>query len=188
MIDPMRCIPDFLRRVISGPGAFYDIRHQVIGSTLVTMYDNGLTVDLITVQQRLRDEGQIAAIGGLPYLIEITESVPSAANLPHYVGQVLEKLKLRKLLDAYNKKREQLGIEPPGAVLFWFSRTDHTDDATNIFVTSNGDGTYLARQFTGPLFDLIGSQEQDELDRKDNLTPAEALQIAREWQEELEEE
>lgn len=100
MLDPMRCIPDFLRRVIAGPGAFYDIRHQVIGSMLVTMYDSGLSVDLITVQQRLRDEDQIAAIGGLAYLMEITEAVPSAANLPHYIDQVLEKLKLRKLLDA----------------------------------------------------------------------------------------
>lgn len=95
---------------------------------------------------------------------------------------------IKKLLDAYNKKREQLGIDPPGAVLFWYSSTDHTDDATNIFVTSNGDGTFLTRRFTGPLFEVIGSQEQDEIDRRDNLTSAEALQIAGEWQEELEEE
>lgn len=100
MLDPMRCIPDFLRRVVAGPGAFYDIRHQLIGSLLVTMYDNGASIDLITVQQRLRDEGQIDAVGGLDYLNEITDAVPSAENLPYYVSQILEKLKLRKLLDA----------------------------------------------------------------------------------------
>lgn len=94
---------------------------------------------------------------------------------------------IKKLLDAYNKKREQLGIDPPGAVLFYYTRSNHSDDM-NIFVTSNGDGTFLARKFTGPMFEVIGSQEQDEVDRRDNLTSAEALQLAGEWQEELEEE
>ena len=144
MLDPMRCIPDFLRRVISGPGAFYDIRHQVIGSTLVTMYDNGLTVDLITVQQRLRDEGQIAAIGGLPYLIEITESVPSAANLPHYVGQVLEKLKLRKLLDACSSITSEI-----------WTRTDEVD----AFVDQAEARVHSVRDTTTGRNDLFGGRE-----------------------------
>jgi len=144
LLDPMRCIPDFLRRVIAGPGAFYDIRHQVIGSTLVTMYDNGLSVDLITVQQRLRDEGQIAAIGGLPYLIEITESVPSAANLPHYVGQVLEKLKLRKLLDACTTITAEL-----------WTRTDEVD----AFVDQAEARVHEVRDTTTGRNDLFGGRE-----------------------------
>lgn len=144
MLDPMRCIPDFLRRVIAGPGAFYDIRHQVIGSTLVTMYDSGASIDLITVQQRLRDEEQIAAIGGLPYLIEITESVPSAANLPHYVEQVIEKLKLRKLLDACTTITSEL-----------WTRTEEID----AFVDAAEAKVHSVRDTTTGRNDLFGGRE-----------------------------
>lgn len=144
MLDPMRCIPDFLRRVIAGPGAFYDIRHQVIGSTLVTMYDSGASIDLITVQQRLRDEEQIAAIGGLPYLIEITESVPSAANLPHYVEQVLEKLKLRKLLDACATITSEI-----------WTRTEEID----AFVDAAEAKVHSVRDTTTGRNDLFGGRE-----------------------------
>lgn len=144
LLDPMRCIPDFLRRVIAGPGAFYDIRHQVIGSTLVTMYDAGLSVDLITVQQRLRDEDQIAAIGGLPYLMEITEAVPSAANLPHYIEQVLEKLKLRKLLDACATITSEI-----------WTRTDEID----AFVDAAEARVHSVRDTTTGRNDLFGGRE-----------------------------
>jgi len=144
LLDPMRCIPDFLRRVIAGPGAFYDIRHQVIGSTLVTMYDAGLSVDLITVQQRLRDEDQIAAIGGLPYLMEITDAVPSAANLPHYIEQVIEKLKLRKLLDACATITSEI-----------WTRTDEID----AFVDSAEARVHSVRDTTTGRNDLFGGRE-----------------------------
>ena len=144
LLDPMRCIPDFLRRVIAGPGAFYDSRHQVIGSTLVTMYDAGLSVDLITVQQRLRDDGQLESIGGLPYIIEITESVPSTAHLPYYISQVLEKLKLRKLLDACTTITAEL-----------WTRTDEVD----AFVDQAEARVHEVRDTTTGRNDLFGGRE-----------------------------
>lgn len=144
MLDPMRCIPDFLRRVIAGPGAFYDIRHQVIGSTLVAMYDNGNSIDLITIQQRLRDEGQLEAIGGLAYLIEITDAVPSTANLPHYISQVLAKLKLRKLLDACTTITAEL-----------WTRTDEVD----AFVDQAEARVHAVRDTTTGRNDLFGGRE-----------------------------
>lgn len=144
MLDPMRCIPDFLRRVIAGPGAFYDIRHQVIGSTLVAMYDNGNSIDLITIQQRLRDEGQLEAIGGLAYLIEITDAVPSTANLPHYIGQVLEKLKLRKLLEACATITTEI-----------WTRTDEVD----AFVDQAEARVHSVRDTTTGRNDLFGGRE-----------------------------
>lgn len=144
MLDPMRCIPDFLRRVIPGPGAFYDIRHQVIGATLVEMYDNGASIDLITVQQRLRDEGQIEAIGGIMYLHEITEAVPSAGNLPYYIGQVLEKLKLRKLLDACTTITAEL-----------WTRTDEID----AFVDAAEARVHSVRDTTTGRNELFGGRE-----------------------------
>ena len=94
---------------------------------------------------------------------------------------------LKDLWRDYEKKRKQLGIDPPGSFLFWYSSSNHSDD-TNITATSNGDGTYLVRKFTGPLVDTEGSGNQYEVDSKDNLDAEAALQLAGEWQEELEDE
>lgn len=94
---------------------------------------------------------------------------------------------LQALYKAYDKKRKQLGVEPPGAFLFTYSASNHTDDM-HITVTSNGDGTYLVRKFTGPLVDTDGSGNQSEVDSKDNTDLESALQIAGEWQEEIEDE
>lgn len=94
---------------------------------------------------------------------------------------------LKALFQVYDQKRKQLDIDPPGSFLFWYSRSNHTDDM-HITVTSNGDGTYLIRKFTGPLIDTVGSGNQDEVDSKDNLDAETALQIAGQWQQELEDE
>jgi replicative DNA helicase len=62
------------------------------------MYDAQLPIDLITLQQRLRDQNQLDAVGGLAYLNQVADSVPSAANLAYYVEIVLEKHLLRRML------------------------------------------------------------------------------------------
>ena len=77
----------------SRPGAdvFYDLRHRTIYELLVEMYDQKEAIDLITVQQRLKDQQQLEAVGGLAYLASLPDAVPSAANLAYYVDIVREK-------------------------------------------------------------------------------------------------
>lgn len=94
---------------------------------------------------------------------------------------------LKELWNAYDKKRKQLDVSPPGSFLYWYSSSNHSDDM-NITATSNGDGTYLVRKFTGPLVDTEGSGNQDEVDSQDNLDPEAALKLAGQWQEEIENE
>ena len=76
----------------------YDLRHQTIQETLVTMFDSRLPVDLITVQQHLKDRQFLDQIGGIAYLSQLQDAVPSAANLSYYLEIVREKYLLRKLI------------------------------------------------------------------------------------------
>lgn len=79
---------------------FYDLRHQVLFRTLFEMWDEGVPIDLITVQQRLKDAGQLEAIGGLAYITALMDCVPSAANCQYYVDIMLEKSSLRGVISA----------------------------------------------------------------------------------------
>jgi replicative DNA helicase len=89
-----------VQKLKPGAAAFYDLRHQAIYELLVTMYDQRVPVDLLTVQQRLKDAGQLEAVGGLAYLAALPDAVPSAANLTYYLDIVFEKHLLRRMIAA----------------------------------------------------------------------------------------
>lgn len=96
---------------------------------------------------------------------------------------------LKKLEDAMDSIKimwKKFGIPPMGAVLFWYSCSNYADDV-NITVVSEGDDTYTVRKFSGPLVDTEGSGNQDEYDSK-TLSLEQAMALAKEWQNELEEE
>jgi replicative DNA helicase len=78
---------------------FYDVRHQTLWDCLSDMLaqPEGL-IDLVTVGQRLKDAGQLEAVGGWAYLSSLMDAVPSAANVGHYLAIVREKWLLRWLI------------------------------------------------------------------------------------------
>lgn len=98
LLSPNDALGECLRTLRPGSEAFYDLRHQTLFALLVKMYDAREPIDLITLQQRLRDTGQLEAIGGLSYLTQLADAVPSAANLAYYIEIVLEKHLLRRML------------------------------------------------------------------------------------------
>ncbi|MCL5099316.1 MAG: replicative DNA helicase [Candidatus Omnitrophica bacterium] len=87
-----------LEKARSGADIFYDLRHKHLFEVLVQMYDKKEAIDLITVQQRLRDNNQLEAVGGLAYLASLPDAVPSAANLTYYLDIAREKYLLRKMI------------------------------------------------------------------------------------------
>ncbi len=87
-----------MAKLAMGPEAFYDARHQTLWRTLVSLDEEQRPIDLITLQQRLRDRGELEACGGLLYLNEVQDAVPSAHNLEVYVDDVRDKASLRALI------------------------------------------------------------------------------------------
>jgi len=88
------CIEKFKKAV----EIFYDLRHQTIFDCLTQMYDAKEPIDLITLQQRLKDKSQLDPVGGIPYLAALSDGVPSAANLEYYLDIIREKYILRKMI------------------------------------------------------------------------------------------
>ena len=98
LLSPQECLGECIEKLKSASDVFYDLRHRTIYEVMVEMYDQKQAIDLITLQQRLKDRQQLDAVGGLAYLSSLPDSVPSAANLSYYLGIVREKFILRKMI------------------------------------------------------------------------------------------
>ena len=80
------------------PGDFYRDSHRVIFEAIIALFNRGQAVDLITLSEILRQEGKLEEVGGLTYLSELANLVPSAANIENYARIVQEKAVLRALI------------------------------------------------------------------------------------------
>lgn len=79
---------------------FYRELHRKICAAILTLFDKGEPVDLITVVEELRRRNQLEEVGGVAYLTALIEACPSAANVESYARVVVEKSVLRQLLSA----------------------------------------------------------------------------------------
>ena len=98
LLSPNECMGECIEKFKQGAEVFYDLRHQTIFSTLVEMYDSREAIDVITLQQQLKNKQLLEAVGGIAYLASLPDTVPSAANLSYYQDIVLEKFLLRKMI------------------------------------------------------------------------------------------
>lgn len=98
MLSPNDVLGECIEKFKSGVEVFYDLRHQEIFKALLEMWEKKDAIDLITLQQRLKDKNQLENVGGLSYLSSLPDAVPSAANLAYYADIVVEKYVLRKMI------------------------------------------------------------------------------------------
>ena len=98
LLSPNDCMGDCIGKFKAGAEVFYDLRHQTIYGALSEMYDAREAIDLITLQQRLKDRNLLEQVGGIAYLAALPDTVPSSANLSYYADIVQEKFLLRKMI------------------------------------------------------------------------------------------
>ena len=79
--------------------SFYIDAHSKIFETLKELYNAGIAVDITTVTDKLKNKKLLKAVGDVDYLLEIVNSVPTAANIDYYINIVNEKAVLRNLID-----------------------------------------------------------------------------------------
>lgn len=93
---------------------FYLDAHAKIFVVLSDLLERNVPVDLTIVTDELSNRGWLKQIGDVDYLMEIINSVPTAANVDEYIKIVSEKAILRRLIeeatnivtDGYNAKEE----------------------------------------------------------------------------------
>lgn len=91
--------------------AFYREDHKAIYTAMEALYAKAEPIDVITLKEELASMGKLDKVGGLPYLVELPEKVPTTANVQKYIHIVEEKATLRNLIKTANEMIE-LGYTP----------------------------------------------------------------------------
>lgn len=82
---------------------FYDKRHAEIFHAMTNLYDNHRPIDLTTLTDQLRSQKTLKAVGGAPYLAELTNFVPTASHASAYADIIAKTATQRKLIAAGSK-------------------------------------------------------------------------------------
>ena len=80
--------------------SFYDVKHLYIFEAMVELYTERSPIDMLTVVQRLRQNGRLAEIGGPTKLAVLTQAVGTGANMEYYVRILQQKAIQRNLIEA----------------------------------------------------------------------------------------
>ena len=88
----------FVREYIEAED-FFKHAHRLIFAAMVALSERNEAIDATTMRNYLANHGDLEAIGGLGYLAEVINSVPTSANAEYYAKIVAEKSNLRKLIE-----------------------------------------------------------------------------------------
>jgi replicative DNA helicase len=120
-------------------GDFYRPAHVTIFATIVDLYGRGTATDPIAVVDALQTAGALGKVGGAPYLHDLLEKVPTAANAAYYAKIVAERALLRRLLETTTRiaDRARAGGGNAREIVDWAQQLLHdvTSRAGEDFVT-----------------------------------------------------
>ncbi len=85
------------------PDDFYREENKQIFSAMLSLYSRSEPIDLITVKEELVSIGKLEVCGGLEYIADLPEKVPTTANADKYIKIVEEKSILRNLIKTSNE-------------------------------------------------------------------------------------
>jgi replicative DNA helicase len=80
--------------------SFYSNQHKIIWSTLFELHNKASPIDVLSVSARLKEKNQLEQAGGMSFLTELINVVPSSTNANHYAEIVEKKHVMRELLRA----------------------------------------------------------------------------------------
>lgn len=91
--DAILKVIDFL-----SPEDFYKTSHQEIYSACQDLFSKGEPIDILSLSNRLKEKGKLEEVGGMSYLTELVNTVPTASHVFHYAKIVQKKRILRDLI------------------------------------------------------------------------------------------
>ena len=77
---------------------FYNKQYGVLFDTMVELNDEGKPVDLVTLQDRLREKDVPSEVSSPEFIRDLITAVPTSANVKYYAGIVADNARLRRLI------------------------------------------------------------------------------------------
>ncbi|NDV78787.1 replicative DNA helicase [Dysgonomonas sp. 511] len=91
--DAYSLVSDILK-----PESFYDNVHQIIYKAILSLAIRQAPIDMLTVVEELRKEGELEVVGGPVYIAQLTEKVASAAHIEFHARIIAQKYLARELI------------------------------------------------------------------------------------------
>ena len=104
--------------IISGDD-FYQASYGVIFDSMIELFNEGKPVDLITLQERLKEKDVPAEIASLEFVRDLVTAVPTSANVKYYAQIVADKSLLRKMIKLHESIENMCyaGKEPVESIM-----------------------------------------------------------------------
>ena len=80
------------------PETFYNEKNGKIFSAMISLVEEKTPIDITTVTSYLKKKSELNEVGGVEYLTEILNYVPTASNIDYYIKNVEETYLLRNLI------------------------------------------------------------------------------------------
>lgn len=77
---------------------FYQQQYGMVFEAMIELHDEGKAVDLVTLQERLKEKDLPPEISSMEFVKDLLSAVPTSANVKYYAEIVAEKSMLRKLI------------------------------------------------------------------------------------------
>jgi replicative DNA helicase len=123
------------------PEYFYMERHTQIYEAMLTCYNARIPPDTRTVSEELRRRDRLEGVGGIPYLSDLVDTVPTSYHVEYYARIIERTALLRKLINAGGKiaalgydEKEELDstLDRAEQTLFEVSQRRSTQDFVHI--------------------------------------------------------
>lgn len=111
---PISAVPEVVEVIGTRSEVFYREIHGVIYTAIVSLYESGEAIDLVTVAHKLTGSGKLNEVGGPVYLAGLTDSIVTSANAGTHARILIERFIARELificeeskLKAYSKEHD----------------------------------------------------------------------------------
>ncbi len=155
MLLDMQCIPDVVN--ICKADDFYVDRHKELYLALLDLYNMGRPIDIVTIKEQLTLRGSFDAVGGLQFVMETMNIVPTTRNAKHYAGIVAEKSSLRHLIKISENILEQSyrGNVESDAIL-----ADAEKSIIDISHEKSSNGPVHIRQYLGQSVEELAARSE----------------------------
>ena len=120
---------------------FYEQQHGILFDTMLDLFNEGKPVDLVTLQNRLKEKDVPPQLSSLEFIRDLVSSVPTSANVKYYAQIVRDKSVLRRLIkvaeetanECYlDKENLDVILEKTEKEVFNISQNRGTKDFTDI--------------------------------------------------------
>jgi replicative DNA helicase len=145
------------------PDSFYLEAHQHIYRGIIKLFEKSHPVDLLTVTEELRAQGNLEKIGGAYTLVELTNRVASAANIEYHARIIAQKAMQRALISVSTRTIEDAYKDTTDV----FNLLDEAEKGLFNITQNNLTRSY---QSMGPLSSQVLKNLEELSKREDGLT------------------